>query len=433
MAELKRRKILYLTNRVPYPPDKGDRIRTFHQIDRLALRHDVYCATFTETASDAARVSKLRRWCRDVLAIPWQKRSAVIRAGAAWLRGGTLTHGAYANPILARQISRWAERQHFDIVVCFSSIMAPYADLVPAKRKILDLCDIDSEKWSDYARSARFPFSRLYGTEARRLATYEQRIQNDFDETIVITQRERRLIDAFQRDPNVHVISNGVNRVETVSDAAACGPVVGFLGTMNYKPNVDAVCWFANSVWPLIHAQNMDAQFVIIGRSPTRRVRRLGRRPGISVTGGVRDMRTHLDRCRLVVAPLRVARGLPNKMIEAMAAGRPVVATASAADCLNVEAQKQLLVGDTPEEFAASVARILQNDDLCRRLASEALEWVAANHDWDAELDIFERVVLGNEPVVLPARMANTPTQSESNVLDSVFGLPTLADVRIGE
>lgn len=433
MAELKRRKVLYLTNRVPYPPDKGDRIRTFHQIDRLALRHDVYCATFTESPSDGARVSKLRRWCRDVLAIPWQKRTAMLRAGASWLRGETLTHGAYANPIMARQISRWAERQSFDIVVCFSSIMAPYAELVPAKRKILDLCDVDSEKWNDYARSARFPLSRLYGSEAQRLATYEQAIQNEFDETIVITQRERRLIDAFERDPNIHVVGNGVGRVESVSDAAACGPVVGFLGTMDYKPNVDAVCWFAERVWPLVQAQQKDAQFVIIGRSPTRRVRRLGRRAGITVTGGVRDMRTHLDRCRLVVAPLRVARGLPNKMIEAMAAGRPIVATLPAADCLNVEPEKHLLVGDTPEAFAKAVTHVLQSDELCRRLAASAREWVLANHDWEAALDAFERIVLGDWAAAPPTRKANVSTMTEPGAFAFSNGLPSLADIHIGE
>ena len=334
---------------------------------------------------------------------------------------------------MARQIARWAERQSFDIVVCFSSIMAPYAELIPAKRKILDLCDVDSEKWNDYARSARFPLSRFYASEARRLATYEQDVQKDFDETIVITQRERRLIDAFDRDPNIHVVGNGVRRAETMSDAAACGPVIGFLGTMNYKPNIDAVCWFTNSVWPLVQARHKEAQFVIVGRSPTRSVRRLGRLPGVTVTGGVRDMRTHVDRCRLVVAPLRVARGLPNKMIEAMAAGRPVVATPAAADCLNVETEEQLLVGDTPASFAQCVSQILQSDELCRRLSLAANEWVVANHDWDTALDKFERIVLGDLSAASHGRSARFSTAPEPRAFAFTDGLPALTDIRIGE
>lgn len=430
MAEQKRLKVLYLTNRVPYPPDKGDRIRTFHQIDRLALRHDVYCATFIESATDVARVSKLRRWCRDVLAIPWQKRSAMVRAARSWLGGGTLTHGAYWSPVMARQIARWAERQSFDVVVCFSSIMAPYADLVPAKRKILDLCDVDSEKWNDYARSARLPLSRVYATEGRRLATYENEIVNVFDETIVITQRERRLLDAFEQNPNLHVVTNGVRSIDPLTDAASCGPVVGFVGTMDYRPNVDAVRWFADNVWPLVRARDNDGQFVIIGRSPTRSVRRLGRRKGIIVTGGVRDTRTHLDRCRLIVAPLRVARGLPNKILEAMAAGRPVVTTSPAADCLAVHSEQELIVGDSAEAFAMGVNRLLQSDTLCRRIAAAAYEWVVANHDWEASLDAFEKLVHGT-PNAAPASIVR---QRDMLSFDApLTSLPELIELHAGE
>lgn len=395
MAEQKRQKILYLTNRVPYPPDKGDRIRTFHQIDRLALRHDVYCATFTEAPADAHRVARLRRWCRDVLAIPWQKSSALLRAAKSWSAGGTLTHGAYHHSVMARQLARWSERQRFDVVVCFSSIMAPYVEFVSARRKILDLCDVDSEKWSDYARTARFPLSRLYASEARRLAGYEHNALNHFDETIVITRRERLLLDAFEQNPRIHVVPNGVQRVEAVSPAADCGPVIGFIGTMNYRPNVDAVLWFSNSVWPMVRKRHPDAQFNIIGRSPTRAIRRLGRRQGITVTGAVRDTRTYLDRCRIVVAPLRVARGLPNKIIEAMAAGRPVVSTSAAADCLAAEPDTHLLVGDTAATFADGVSTLLTNDARCRAVAGVSRAWVARHHCWDSALDDFERIVAG--------------------------------------
>ncbi|HPF39426.1 MAG TPA: TIGR03087 family PEP-CTERM/XrtA system glycosyltransferase [Phycisphaerae bacterium] len=433
MAESKRRKILYLTNRAPYPPDKGDRIRTFHQIDRLALHSDIFCATFTESPSDSARVNKLRRWCRDVLAIPWQKNAARIRAATSWIRGGTLTHGAYWNPVMARQLCRWAERQSFDVVVCFSSIMAPYAALIPAKRRILDLCDVDSEKWNDYARSSRFPFSRIFASEGRRLATYEREALTRFDETIVITQRERRLLDAFEQNPRIHVVSNGVRRFENPTDAARCGPVVGFLGTMDYRPNVDAVRWFADHAWPLVQAKHNDAQFTIIGRSPTREVRRLGRRPGINVTGGVRDMRTHLERCRIVVTPLRVARGLPNKMIEAMAAGRPVVTTSAGADCLSAVPDTHLLVGDSPEAFAASVTQLLRDDGMCRRIADHAYRWVGAHHDWDTELDQFERIVLGDFAASPRSRRSSDVMTSAPGAFTFADSSPVLSDVHIHE
>lgn len=393
--ERKRLKILYLTNRVPYPPNKGDRIRTFHQIDRLALHHDVYCATFTETHADAQRVERLRRWCREVITVPFLKRPAAIRAVWTCLKGGTLTHGAYLHPDMTKQLARWNQRIGFDVVICFSSIMAPYVRGVAAQRKILDLCDVDSAKWNEYASQSRFPASRIYKIEATRLAAFEQAAVTAFNETIVITSRERRLIDADESNPRVHVVSNGVRALGRPTDATVAGPVVGFLGTMNYRPNIDAVCWFADRVWPKIRHTLPNAQFLIIGREPTRTVRQLAEREGIVVTGGVSETHSWIQKCRVVAVPLRVARGLPNKMLEAMAAGRPVVASSAAAACIDAEPNRHFHVADEPEDFADRTIRLLCENRACHEVAREALTWVRAHHDWEIVLDQFERVVFG--------------------------------------
>jgi len=204
------------------------------------------------------------------------------------------------------------------------------------------------------------------------------------------------LIDADESNPRVHVVSNGVRTFARPTDATLAGPVVGFLGTMNYRPNVDAVCWFAERVWPKIRHTLPNAQFLIIGREPTRAVRQMAERDGIVVTGGVSETQTWIQKCRIIVAPLRVARGLPNKMLEAMAAGRPVVASSAAAACIDAEPNRHFHVADEPNDFADRAIQLLCENRACHDVAREALTWVRAHHDWEIVRDQFERVVFGD-------------------------------------
>lgn len=396
-----RRNILYLTNRLPYPPDKGDRIRTFHQIDRLALSHNVYCATFVENERDASRVRHLRRWCRGVIAVNWNRRWATVKAGMSLLGGRTLTQGAYSNVEMTDRITRLSQKVPLDAVVCFSSIMAPYLDAIDGSpRCILDLCDIDSGKWADYAQRAAWPKSWVYGVEARRLRKYEQKISRAADVTTVITQGEMQLLNPAD-DSKVCVVPNGVHPASVgLKLASHCGPVVSFLGSMNYAPNVQAVEWFAKQVWPVVHREHPQAQFLIVGRDPTRAVRRLDGRNGIQVTGGVKDTLPYIDRSRICVAPLQIARGLPNKILEAMAAGRPVVATPKAAACVNAEHGRHLLIGGDASEFARNVCDLLASDDMVSAFADAGRSFVSHHYDWQTILDEFEALVTGRDVAI---------------------------------
>ena len=389
-----RRNVLYLTNRLPYPPDKGDRIRTFNQIDRLALSNNVYCATFIENERDEMRIRHLQRWCRGVIAIRWNRRIASIKAGLSLLRGRTLTQGAYANSEMADRILRLSQKISFDAVVCFSSIMAPYIDAVDGTpRRILDLCDVDSGKWADYARQATWPRSWVYGAEARRLRRYERKIVRAADVTTVITQSEKQLLDV-DGDCDVRVVPNGVHPASVgLKPAVRCGPVVSFFGSMNYAPNEQAVRWFAQHVWPMVIRENPLAQFLIVGREPTRAVRRLDGKDGIQVTGAVKDTLPYLDRSRICVAPLQIARGLPNKILEAMAAGRPIVATPKAAACVQADHGKHLLIGGDASEFARLVCELLERGDLVDSYADAGRLFAGRHFDWQTVLDEFENIV----------------------------------------
>ncbi len=392
-----RRNILFLANRLPFPPNKRDKIRTFREIDQLALSHNVYCACFVDAPDDPTHVRGFRRWCKDIIAIPWKRRTAALRAMHGRLVGRTLTESAYRDKAMSEAISRWTDRIPFDAVVSFSTIMASYALAVPARRHVLDMCDVDSAKWLDYAETARFPLSTVYRREGRRLRVFEQSYIERFDATTFITSRERRLLDPDETHDRLHVIPNGVTLSDRQSRPAAdCGPIVGFLGSMDYRPNTEAVCWFVRRVWPAVRADAPNARMLIVGRNPTRRVRSLARTPGVSVTGTVKDTGRYLARCRVIVAPLRVARGMQNKVLEAMAARRPVVATSAVAAGLNVQPGHHIQVADDAMHFATEVIALLNRDDLCRDTGDAGYRCAAVHYCWPEAMQRFEQLILGD-------------------------------------
>ncbi len=395
-----RRNILFLANRLPFPPNKGDKIRTFHQIDHLALSHNVYCACFVDSPNDMAHIRNFQRWCERIIAIPWNRRTAMLRAVRGRLVGRTLTGAAYDDNRLSEAIARWTDRVTFDAVVSFSTIMAPYALEVPSRRHILDMCDVDSAKWFDYADTARFPMSAVYRDEGRRLRAFERRCIDRFDATTLITPRERRLLDADETHQRLHVIPNGV----AISDrrarsAAECEPVVGFLGSMDYRPNAEAVCWFVNHVWPSVQSAVPGAKILIVGRNPTRKVRALADTEGVSVTGAVKSTSRYLARCRVIVAPLSIARGMQNKVLEAMAARRPVVATSAVAAGLQVRPGHNIRIADEAEPFASEVVNLLTRDTFCRNTGDAGYRCAAMHYCWPEAMQRFEQIVLGELPI----------------------------------
>ncbi len=394
-----RRNILFLANRLPFPPNKGDKIRTFHEIDHLALSHNVYCACFVDSPDDMAHVRSFQRWCKGIIAIPWNRRTAALRALRGVLAGRTLTESAYRDKAFSEAISRWSKRISFDAVVSFSTIMAPYALAVPARRHVLDMCDVDSAKWLDYAETARFPLSAIYRRESQRLRAFEEACIERFDATTLITSRERQLLDRDETHDRLHVIPNGVALSDRRAVSAANGkPVVGFIGSMDYRPNAEAACWFVRNVWAAVRAEVPPARMLIVGRNPPRRVRSLASVPGVSVTGSVKDTGRHLARCRVIVAPLRIARGMQNKVLEAMAARRPVVATSAVAAGLEAQPGHSIRVADEAEHFAKEVVNLLSRDSLCRDTGDAGYRCAALHYCWPEAMQRFEQLVLGESP-----------------------------------
>ena len=394
--------ILYLAHRLPFPPNKGDKLRSYHQLTHLARNHLVSCACFVDTPEDVSLAEQLETHCHQFRAVRLNPIRARARGLLGMVRGRTITESYYDHAEMWRTLRAWLAVRTFDVVVAFSSSMSPYALAVPAKRRVLDLCDLDSEKWRDYAKASRGLSRLFYQIEARRLARRERVWVRSFDATLLITEQEAKPLRPDVEQDRIHIMANGV----TIPDSPVVGTgdaeessgrqhTVGFIGAMDYRPNVDAVCWFVKSCWAAIRRSQPNVVFRIVGRSPHRRVRALSRVPGVEVVGSVVDIAPEVRSFDVSVAPLRIARGLQNKVLEAMAYAKPVVLTSGAAAGIGGAHGREYLIADEAATFTDQVLLLLHDASERRRLGDSARRFVQDGYNWDEHLRRFELVVTG--------------------------------------
>jgi sugar transferase (PEP-CTERM/EpsH1 system associated) len=303
---------------------------------------------------------------------------------------------------LRKKITQRLNSEKFDLIFVFSSNMAEYVRHVSDLPRVMDLVDVDSEKWRLYANCYSLPFSWVYQLEARRLARYEAEVAGIFDHAIFVSEKEASLFKRRVSDRPISVFPNGVD----LDYFAPNGddpkqPALVFTGEMNYFPNVDAVRYFCGEIFPLIRATVPDARFYIVGRNPTPQVRKLGRQPNVFVTGAVNDVRPYLAQARVAVAPLRIARGVQNKVLEAMAMGLPVVGTSVAFQGTQATVADGIRITDNPQEFAREALTFLKDPGLRRQGALQARRYVQRCHRWQdhgASLESLLQDVVGESP-----------------------------------
>jgi sugar transferase (PEP-CTERM/EpsH1 system associated) len=389
--------ILYLCHRIPYPPDKGDKIRSYHQIQDLARRHSVYVACLIDDSDDWQYVDPLRAMCRKVEVV-WRKGfQEWWRIGKAFLGGQPLSLGAFYVPALQEKVNVLLEQGAIDRIVIFSSPMAEYVKHVSSIPKIIDFVDMDSEKWRAYAEMKPFPLSWLYKTEADRLGKYELKMAVTCQESLVISQEETLVL----RERSNHmivpkVLSNGVDfeYFSPSPERRKTKPIIVFTAAMDYFPNVDGALFFCNEILPRIHQVIPQVQFFIVGRNPQPSLRKIAERmPQVQVTGTVPDVRPYLSEAIVAVAPLRIARGVQNKILEAMAMELPVVGTTPAFQGLAVADKYGMYVADDPGEFADAVVKLLGNPERARACGASARQFVTSHYDWSDILKEFEQIL----------------------------------------
>ena len=392
--------ILYLVHRLPYPPNKGDKVRSYHLLKHLVKQHRVFLGTFIDDPEDEQHIETLRSLCTDLHVVNLNPRYAKFRSLNGLLASQPLTLSYYRDSSMADWVEKTCKRHHIDAVVVFSSAMAQYVEAIPRLRTVIDFVDVDSAKWTQYAPQHRWPLSWLYRREGRLLLDYERRMAARAARSFFVTENEAALFCKLAPECTVRVdtVCNGVDSDYFSPDddrpspyAADELPIV-FTGAMDYWPNVDAATWFAAEVVPGLLERWPTARFYIVGRSPTPEVQALASEK-VMVTGTVPDVRPYLQHAAVVVAPLRVARGIQNKILEAMAMARPVIASSECAAAVDAVSGQELLTATTPQEFADRASGLLESAETAADMGKAARRRVIERYSWEAHLSGIDHYI----------------------------------------
>jgi sugar transferase (PEP-CTERM/EpsH1 system associated) len=388
MPDACRPRILYVTHRVPYPPDKGDRIRCFHVLRFLAARADVSLACLADEPVDAEVEAALRRLCRELAVVPLDRRRW-LRAAASLATGGTVSEGAFRSPRLASTLRSWAQESRFDAALASASSVAPYL-MEPWLRDVpavVDFMDVDSQKWLDYSASSRPPRSWLYRLEGARLRRLERRLSGWARAVLLVTEAEADLYRQVCPEGRGHAVTNGVDfDYFAPPPAGAAEEEPGrcvFVGAMDYEPNVDGAGWFCREVWPEVRRRRPDARLALVGRRPAPEVQALARTAGVEVVGSVPDVRPHVARASVTVVPLRIARGVQNKVLESLAMGKATVVSPPPLEGLRAAPGEHLLLARSPADWIESLTRLFEAPALRRRLGAAGRAFALENHCWE--------------------------------------------------
>jgi sugar transferase (PEP-CTERM/EpsH1 system associated) len=387
-------RIFYVCQRVPFPPDRGDKIVTFHEIRHLARQHEVHVFCVADGAADLANASALARYAASVAAVPVKAWRSRLRSLSALVGARPLSVAAFDETALHRAIICKYQEVQPDLIIVFSGNVAQYAEHFGDVPRIMQFHDLDSLKWAQFAEHKSFPLRSIYQTEAKRLFAYERKIAHGFSHSLVCTAAELADFERLFPGVAVSLVGNGVDLdyFQPAGNEKQPGSMV-FTGMMDYFPNVDAARWFCEEILPRVQAQIPAASLTICGNRPTAAVRRLAQRNGVGITGWVPDTRPYLDTAEVFVAPLRIARGVQNKVLEALAMGLPCVASRLAWRGTVVPEGDGILVADTAAEFAELVVRLLRTPRLRAGMARKARAAAETHYRWQVPMAALDEVI----------------------------------------
>ena len=385
--------LLFLCHRIPFPPNKGDKVRAYHLLKFLSSRYRVFLATFVDAPEDWAHVGTLKELCSDTFVAPLTPARAGLRSLSGLPRGRPLTTDYYRNRGLDAWVRSTVSRYKIDKAVVFSSAMAQYIERLPIRTRLIDFVDVDSEKWRQYGEIHTWPWSSVYRREAASLLRYERQVAGWADASLFVTAAEASLFArlAPEAASRLHIVQNGVDSAFFSPESSHPSPFrsderpIVFTGAMDYWPNVDAARWYAEEVLPLVRAHEPRARFYVVGNKPARSVTRLARRGDVVVTGRVEDIRPYLSHASVVVAPLRIARGVQNKVLEAMAMAKAVVVSAAAAGGLAATPATDIEVAESAQEFAEKTLGLL-GASKAREMGRAARARALRDYGWESNL-----------------------------------------------
>lgn len=391
-------KILFLAHRVPFPPNKGDKIRAYNILEHLASRHQIWLGAGADDAADLQHLPMARARYADAYFGAPGRLGVMTKMALGAMQGRPMSVARFRHGGLEGWIDGVLRDVKPDLVYVFSSALAQYVTgrTTPGTAVIVDFVDADAEKWRAFADRTSGPMHLVYAAEFRNLVRYEAAALAAADAGIMVSETERRLQAGFAPADagKLCVIANGVDTdffKPPADSAPAQSQDIVFTGTMDYLPNIDAVTWFAREIFPRVRAQFPDAPFRIVGAKPSAEVLALANLPGVEVTGAVPDVRPYLFNAAVIVAPLRIARGIQNKVLEGMAASRPTVCTPEALDGIEAKVGRDVLVASKPEDFAQTVIDVLAGRAAGVGAAGRA--YVETSLRWQERLTALDRLV----------------------------------------
>lgn len=388
-------RVLFLTHRLPYAADRGDRLRALHILQQLAPQVDVDLLSLVHDEDERSHASDLRHLAASVTVVPVSRMRGYVRALAVLPTEHPFTHAMLYSPEVVVGCRALVASCPPDVVLAYCSGMARFALEEPLAGipLVLDMVDVDSEKWKTLGRRAAAPSRWIYAAEGRRLSAFEALAARSAERVLVVNERERASVLRLEPDANVTVVPNGLALdVFRPREAPSPEPRVVFCGVMNYAPNAEAAVWFARKVWPAIRRRYSGALFSVVGSGPTRAVRRLAADdPSIEVTGAVPDVRPYLWRAAVSVAPLFVARGVQNKVLEALGAGLPTVVTPAVCEGLPTEVLPGCSVAESASGFADAVIALLGRPPADRRAMAARAD--LASLGWDERLGSLVQIL----------------------------------------
>ncbi len=408
--------LLLLAHRVPYPADKGEKIRTFNNLAYLVKQgHTVTVFTPLENSHDLRYANQLSEKLNVTVAhSKLTRRTARVLKGLS--SGQALSVTNFYSAELQQQLCAVLLAEKPDSILCTSSAMAKYvfhreAAAIIKRQKIrlvMDFIDLDSYKWRQYAERSVWPLSLVYKREEKLLSKLESKILDRFDASLFVTKEETELLNKYNKTPsNVCVVGNGVDRASYYPAKnsqpapeqrllSKDSPILLFTGVMDYFPNEDAVSWFANTVWPEVYAAHPDAKFKIVGMRPGRKVRQLAQHKGIEVTGYVENILPYYQQADFLIAPFRVARGIQNKIIQAMSCGLPVISSPEGAAGINYINNKHLVVVEQASKYLAAIDDLLTNKESYQCMSRSGIELVTSQYSWEAANNRLSKILMGD-------------------------------------
>ncbi len=395
-AALAKPPLLFLCHRIPFPPNKGDKIRSYHLLRYLSVHYRVYLGAFVDDPQDWAYADKLAELCEEVHLVKLNPILARIKSLRALCKGQALSLPYYLNGEMSRWVNQLQSKNDIQRVVVYSAVMAQYVmgEKYGGSKRIADMVDVDSEKWREYSLQKTFPMSWVYQREAKCLLKFECHVAESFDHSLFVSTAEADKFKELAPDVAACVgsYSNGVDTEYFCPQRDFSSPykenerALVFTGAMDYWPNIDAVNWFTREVFPAVLASNPQIRFYIVGSNPAAQVRKLADLPGVVVTGRVEDVRPYLAHATAAIAPMRIARGIQNKVLEAMAMARSVIVSEAGIEGIKAIHEEDVLVASQTSDYARYIEGVLASD--YDTLGASARHRVKQDFSWENNLPV---------------------------------------------